>query len=207
MATCIEPIIPTITLTEPTPSPSQEASATPQETTLRAMPTVASEEDTCSAIDQHPQEMYQFHPPTPINHPQYSRESLTQSLNPTHRFVPRAAEDYQNMLQAMATGNFDIPVFGTTGAAFQNRLAARAVTMTPSTVRANVSLGIHQQRTWTQVSDIPPIPDTPTLQPKKRKRAETLHDTDSHEVERAPKKPAGRKKKQKKKPVKIGNSA
>ena len=144
IATHIEPIIPTITLTEPTPSSSQEASATPKETTLRAMPTVAPEEDACSAIDQHPQEMYQFHPPTPINHPQYSRESLTQSLNPTHRFVPRAAEDYQNMLQAMATGNFDIPVFGTAGAAFQNRSAAQAVPMTPSTVRANVSPDLHQ---------------------------------------------------------------
>jgi hypothetical protein len=205
MATRIEPIIPTITLTEPTPSSSQEASATPKETTLRAMPTVASEEDACSAIDQHPQEMYQFHPPTPINHPQYSRESLTKSLNPTHRFVPRAAEDYQNMLQAMATGNFDIPVFGTAGATFQNRSAAQAVPMTPSTVRANVPPDLHQQRTWTQVSDLPPIPDTSTLQHKKRKRVQTLHDTDSQEVERTRNKPAGRKKK--KKPVNIGNPA
>ncbi|KAG9195166.1 hypothetical protein G6011_00286 [Alternaria panax] len=161
-ATLIQPIVPAITLTEPTPSSSQ-ASAASQDTTPQAMDRSASKEDACSpaAVDRHLQDAHQFSPPPSTNSLQHSKSSPTQSSDPPLRFVPRSAADYQAILQAMETGRFDIPIFGEAGVAFQNRSK----------------------------------PGTPLPRNKKRKRAQTPDNKDIQGGERAPKKPARRKKK------------
>lgn len=145
-----EPIAPTITLTTPTPPSSQKASAS-----------TASEEDAYppGALNQSPQEVRQSSPP-PTNPVQHSESPPTKSSSSPLRFVPRPTQDYEAMLQAMATGKFDIPIFGAAGAAFMYR----------------------------------PLPGTPIPKNRKRKCAETPHDTDSHEVESASKESARKKK-------------
>ncbi|RYO69477.1 hypothetical protein AA0113_g4050 [Alternaria arborescens] len=145
-----EPIAPNITLTTPTPPSSQKASAS-----------AASEEDAYppGALNQSPQEVHQSSPP-PTNPVQHSESSPTKFSSSPLRFVPRPTQDYEAMLQAMATGKFDIPIFGAAGAAFMNR----------------------------------PLPGTPIPKNRKRKCAETPHDTDGHEVESASKESARKKK-------------
>ncbi|KAL1795960.1 hypothetical protein ACET3X_006184 [Alternaria dauci] len=157
-----EPINRAITLTQPTPLSLQEALATSQETVSRAMVNAASGEDARppAPLDRHLQDMYQSFPLTPTSPHQHSGLSPAQPSDPPFYFVSRPDQDYEAILQAMATGNFDIPIFGAAGTAFMNR----------------------------------PLPGTPMPQNKKRKCAETPHDTESHEFERETKKPARREK-------------
>ncbi|CAN9366575.1 unnamed protein product [Alternaria sp. RS040] len=113
-----EPIAPAITLTTPTPSSSQEASAISPGNRSSA----ASEEDICppAALNQSSPEVYQSFS-LPTNPLQHSGSPPTKSSGSSLRFVPRPSQDYEAMLQAMATGKFDIPIFGAAGAAFMNR--------------------------------------------------------------------------------------
>ncbi|CAN9383287.1 hypothetical protein CC77DRAFT_1051186 [Alternaria alternata] len=157
----IEPIAPAITLTTPTPPSSHEVLDTSQKTRSLNIASAAFEEDACppAALDQSSQEVYRSSPP-PTNPLQHSGSPPTKSSGSSLRFVPRQTQDYEAILQAMATGKFDIPIFGAAGAAFMNR----------------------------------PLPGTPIAKNRKRKCAETPHDTDGHEVESASKEPARKKK-------------
>ena len=155
-----EPIAPAITLTTPTPPSSHEASDTSQEARSHDIASAASEEDACppAAPNQSPSGVYQSSLST--NLLQHSGSPPTRSSGSPLQFVPRPTQDYEAMLQAMATGKFDIPIFGAAGAAFMNR----------------------------------PLPGTPIPKNRKRKCAETPHDTDGHEIESASKEPATKKK-------------
>ncbi|CAN9174057.1 unnamed protein product [Alternaria alternata] len=117
----IEPIAPAITLTTPTPPSSHEVSDTSQKTRSLNIGSAAFEEDACppAALNQSSQEVYQSSPPT--NPLQHSGSPPTKSSGSSLRFVPRPTQDYEAILQAMATGKFDIPIFGAAGAAFMNR--------------------------------------------------------------------------------------
>jgi hypothetical protein len=186
-----ESIVPSVTLTEPTPPSSQEPSPTSKRTTAQDMASAASEEDASSTVNYHPGEMIRSYPSPPTDTSSYSEFSPKPLITSPCRFVPRPAKDYEAMLHAMAIGNFDCPALGAAGTTYQRSLEAWSVPTTPPPPMLRRKRG--------RAHEIPSTPGTPKPQPKKRKSAETPHDTDGHdtdgkEVESALKEPMGKNK-------------